>query len=194
MLYDHALHFIYIFTMFHAFRCVFICWKLCADRFRLGWTHDAIIFSTSHSFHAYVPFLFYLSVLGCDCVMFFFSLSLSDRLHIAPKHKSTLVRNPLHFGSSSSDPHVPPPFTFGSVMKRPIRTSRRTFLNVAFMWFYQNFLIPLFLMSLTLRDENLFVRYPWGVPPCSYKSFTLMCIVSIPLCLSLSRYLEVHIS
>ena len=109
MLYDHALHFIYIFTMFHAFRCVFICWKLCADRFRLGWTHDAIIFSTSHSFHAYVPFLFYLSVLGCDCVMFFFSLSLSDRLHIAPKHKSTLVRNPLHFGSSSSDPHVPPP-------------------------------------------------------------------------------------
>ena len=60
-----------------------------------------------HSFYAYVPFLFYLSVLGCDCIMFFFSLS--DRLRMAPKRKSTLTRNPFCSGlSSSSNPPVPP--------------------------------------------------------------------------------------
>ena len=36
-----------------------------------------------------------------------FSLSLSNRLHMALKCKSTLVRNPLHSKSSSSDPLVP---------------------------------------------------------------------------------------
>ena len=44
MLYDYALYSISIFTMFHAFRCVFICWKSCAARFGLGWTHDEIFF------------------------------------------------------------------------------------------------------------------------------------------------------
>ena len=37
-----------------------------------------------------------------------FSLSLSDRLCMTPKHKSTPTRNPFRFGSSSSsDPIVP---------------------------------------------------------------------------------------
>ena len=52
MLYDYALHSIYNFTIFHAFRCVFICWKLCADRFGLGWTHDAISFA----YHMFMHF------------------------------------------------------------------------------------------------------------------------------------------
>ena len=101
MIYDHALHSISIFTMFHAFRCVLECWKLCVGRFRLGWTHDAIIFSTPHV-HAYFmhthPF-FPFFVLFCDCVMSL-SLSLSDRLRMAPKRKSTLAWN----GSSSDLP------------------------------------------------------------------------------------------
>ena len=36
ILYAHALHSHYILTMFHAFRCVLDCWKMCAGRFRLG--------------------------------------------------------------------------------------------------------------------------------------------------------------
>ena len=106
MLYDHALHSISIFTMFHAFRCVFDCWKLCAARFGLGWTYDAIIFSTSH-IHAYFmhtyPF-FSFFILYCDYVLFFFSLSLSlsNKLHMAPKQKSTSTWNPFCSGSSSS--------------------------------------------------------------------------------------------
>ena len=62
-----------------------------------------------HSFHAYIPFLFFLSFLYFDCIFCFslslsLSLSLSDRLRMAPKRKSTPSRNPLHFGTSSSDP------------------------------------------------------------------------------------------
>ena len=85
MLYDHALHSICIFTMFHAFRCVFICWKLCADRFGLRWTHNEIFFfffayhMFMNFFHAYVPFLFYLLVLCCDGTFLFVSFYLSLR-------------------------------------------------------------------------------------------------------------------
>ena len=50
-------------------------------------------------FHVNVSFHFFIS--GCD-------VFLSDRLHMAPKHKSTPTRNPLGFRSSSSDPPVPP--------------------------------------------------------------------------------------
>ena len=96
--------------MFHAFRCVFEYWKLCVGRFGLGWTHDAIIFSTSHV-HAYFMrmYLFFsLFVLSCDCVFCLLPLSFSNRLHMAPKHKSTPTRNPFHSWSSSfSDPLIP---------------------------------------------------------------------------------------
>ena len=50
-------------------------------------------------FHVNVSFHFFIS--GCD-------VFLSDRLHMAPKRKSTPTRNPLGFRSSSSDPPVPP--------------------------------------------------------------------------------------
>ena len=52
--------------------------------------------------------------LDCDCVLFpslslflSLSLSLSDRLQMAPKHKSTPAQNPFGSGSSSSDLSVP---------------------------------------------------------------------------------------
>ena len=55
-------------------------------------------------------------------------------------------------------------FTFSSMMRSPIRTSLRIFLNMAFiwstMWFCQIFLTLLFPMSVTLGDGNLFMRYP----------------------------------
>ena len=125
------------------------------------------------------------------------SLSLSDRLRMAPKHKSTPTRNLFCSRSSSSSTNFPP-FHVGFVMRRPIRTSLRTFLIVAFirstMWFCRILLTLLYPMSFTLGDGNLFVRYPWGVPSCSYRSFTLICTVSIPLYLSLQQYSEVHVS
>ena len=88
-------HFISIFTMFHAFRCVFICWKLCVNRFGLGWTHDAFLL-THHMFMHFscIRTLSFLSIL-CWVVMLcflFLSLSLSHRLCMAPKHKFSLSK------------------------------------------------------------------------------------------------------
>ena len=53
--------------------------------------------------------------------LFLFMLVVS----MAPKHKSTPARNPLHFGASSSSDSSPLPL-FGFVMMMPIRHSRRT--------------------------------------------------------------------
>ena len=95
--------------MFHAFSYVLECWKLCVVRFGLGWTHDTF-FCTSHILaffmHTY-PLLFYCWYF---VVIFFFCfspslpLSLLDRLHMAPKRKSTPSRNLLCSSTSSSDP------------------------------------------------------------------------------------------
>ena len=141
-------------------------------------------------FHAYLSFLFLFFWLWC------LSLSLSDRLRMAPKRKSTLARNSLGFGSSSSDPLIPL-FMFGSVMGRPNRTSLKNFRNMAFIWntmlFYQTFPTFLSLRSFGLRAKNLFMRDPWDVPSCLYRSFTPINTVSIPLYLGLPWHFEVHI-
>ena len=165
MLYDHALHSISIFTMFHAFRCVLDCWKCVLVGLDWFSTHDAIIFSTSHV-HAFIPFLFFLFALLWLCsvsfslslsLSLFLSLSLLDRLHMAPKHKSNPSQDPFRFGSSSS------------------------------------FDLPIPLLHIRFCDW-IYVRFPLGVPSCSYRSFTPICTVSIPLYLSLPRYSEVHVS
>ena len=197
MLYDHALHSISIFTMFHAFRCVLDCWKCVLVGLDWFSTHDAIIFSTSHV-HAFIPFLFFLFALLWLCsVSFSLSLSWID----CTWHPSTnLIRVKTLFVSGLLHllTFLFPFFTFGSVMRRPIKTSLRTFLNMMFirsaMWFCWTFSTFLYLMSFILEDGNLSVRYPWGVPSCSYRSFTPICTVSIPLYLSLPRYSEVHVS
>ena len=166
---------------------------ICDSRFGLGfypWCN--FIFSASHV-HAYFmhTYPFFFSFSGCDV-----SLSLSDRLRMAPKRKSTLARNSLGFGSSSSDPLIPL-FMFGSVMGRPNRTSLKNFRNMAFIWntmlFYQTFPTFLSLRSFGLRAKNLFMRDPWFVPSCLYRSFTPINMVSIPLYLGLPRHFEVHV-
>ena len=202
MLYDHALHFISIFTMFHAFRCVLECWKLCVGRFGLGWTHDAIIFSMSHVhsyfMHTYPFFSFF--VLCCDCVLFLSLIPSLSQIDCAwcPSANLIWLRTLFVLGLPCLLIFPVPLFTFNFTMRRPIRTSLRTFLNVVFiwsaMWFYRTLPTLLYPMSFTLGDENLFVRYPWGVPSCSYRSFTPICTISITKYLSLLWYSEVHVS
>ena len=89
-------------------------------------------------------------------------------------------------------------FMFDFLMRRPVRTSRRTSPNVVFIrnavWFYRIFPILLYPLSFTVGDGNLYVRYPWVVPPWSYRSCTPICTVSIPLYLSLLHIFEVHVS
>ena len=69
-----------------------------------------------------------------------------------------------------------PLFTFSFVMWRPKRTSLRTFRNMAFIRSAMLFcwILPtlLSLLSFRLGVRNLFVRDPWGVPSCLYRSST----------------------
>ena len=203
MIYDHALHFISISTMFHAFRCVLDYWKLHVGRFGLGFNPWCNLFLASHMFmhlssiHT-LSFLF----LDCDCVMFPFSLSLSLSLSLSQIDCAWhLSANPLQLGTLlvlSLFLLIHPLFTFGSVMGRPSKTSLRTFKDVAFiqsiMLFFRTFPTLLYPMSFGLKDENLFMRYPWGALSCLYRSFTPIYTVSIPLYLSLPLHLEVHVS
>ena len=156
-----------------------------------------LIFSKSHVYasfihtYSFIPFsrlwLCYVS-----------SLSLSLSQIDCAWHLSA---NPLRLGTFlvlSLFLLIHPLFTFVSVMGRPSKTSLRTFKDVALiqstMLFFQTFPTLLYLMSFGLKDENLFMRYPWGALSCSYRSFTPIYTVSIPLYLCLPRNFEVHVS
>ena len=106
----------------------------------LDWasTHGAIIFSTSHV-HAY--FMHTLSFLFLYSFVTMFSLSLSLSLSLSrincawnPSTNLILLGTLLILGLLHLLTFPFPLFKFGSVMRRPIRTSLRTFLNVAFIW------------------------------------------------------------
>ena len=117
---------------FMHYRCVFICWNLCTVRFGWGWTHAASLFlyvTCSCIIDAYIPFLFHM-VLSIDAAFLFVSLSLSRYYAWHPSAK------PLHLKSLFILGHLLltlPPFTFGSMKRRLVRTSQRTFLDVVFI-------------------------------------------------------------
>ena len=83
---------------------------LCADRFGLGWAHDAISFAC----HMFMHFPCICTIFQYTCYIWnclglfwlsFFSLPLflfTLVVSMAPKRKSTPARNPLHSGASSS--------------------------------------------------------------------------------------------
>ena len=90
-------------------------------------------------FHAYVPSIFFSSILCCwyfsDCLSLSPSLSFLGyfalwHLNASPLHPRTHfnLRHPLLL------PLTPLHLTFGSTMRRPVRTSWRTFLDEAFIW------------------------------------------------------------
>ena len=125
-------------------------------------------FCISH-IHAYAPFLFYHLVLCYDGAFLLVSLSLSLSRIVCAWHPSA---NPLRLETLFVPGHlllILPLLTFGFVMGRPIRTSWRTSPNMVFIqnatWFYQTFPILLYPLSFTVKDMNLYVRYPGDVPP-----------------------------
>ena len=173
---------------------------MCARRFGLGFTHDTIYIFACHIFMhiSCIHILFFLFIYLWLCSLSFSlspSLSQIDYIwHLSANHKSTLAKNPLGSRSSSSDPPVLPLH----VMGRPNKTSLRTFRNVAFIWstmlFCRIFQTLFSLWLFELRAGNLFVRYPWGVSSCLYRSFTPTYTASIPLYLISPWHFEVHVS
>ena len=141
-----------------------------------------------HTLYLFIPFLVF-DVFCSFSLSLSLSLSHTDRQRNAPKQcKSTLARNPLRGSeSSSSNPHIPS--HIDSVMKRPRRTSLRTFRSVVFIQnarsSCQISLTLLYPKSFRLRDWSPSMGSPRGVRSCSFRSFTPTCTPSIPLCLSL---------
>ena len=106
----HALHHIYIITMFHAFRCVFSLLHYCV-LVGLNWAEPMLflILHVTYScifMHTYLQFFFLLyCVVGTFLIVFLsFFLSFSPSYIscvMAPKHKSTPSRNSLRSRVSS---------------------------------------------------------------------------------------------
>ena len=157
----------------------------------LGWAKPMIFLllhvTCSCIFHAYVPFFSFLLILTVFgtflhvslslSLSFSFSLSLSLSLSL-----SRLVAlwhlnvSPLHPGTLFNLGHllllpllILHPLTFDFVMRRPVRTSQRTFHDAAFIWnaksSYRTFSILTFPLSSTVRVGSHCVASRSPVPP-----------------------------
>ena len=150
-------------------------------------------------FHAYIPFFFILLILNV-LVLFCLSLSLSFFQLVALWH---LNRNLLYPETLFIPRHfllhplriLPPPMS-DSMMIKPVRTFRRTFHNVAFIWnaksFYPTFLILTFLLSSIVGVGSHCVASQSLVFTWSYRSFTSTYMDSTIMYLILSLTFEVH--
>ena len=167
-----------------------VCWLVW-----IGFYPWCNLFLARHMFmHSYIFFSFFLFWLWCVLPL---SLSLSwidCTWHLS----ANLLRLETLFVLGLLLTFLHPIFTFGFVMGRPSKTSLRTFRNVAFIrsvmlscWTFPTLLYP---VSFGLRDGILYVRNPWGVPSCLYRSFTPIYTISIPLYLSLPWHFKIHVS
>ena len=132
-------------------------------------------------FHAYIQFFFfYLYLIDIDlCWYFSLSLSLSLSWLVALWHPNISLLRPRTLFILGHLLLILPPLTFGSVMRRPVRTSQRTFHDEAFIRnaksFYWTFPIPIFPLSSTVGAGSHFVASRSLVPSWSYRSFTPTC-------------------
>ena len=144
--------------------------------------------------YLHLSLFWYWSVLVLFCV----SLSLSLSRLVALWH---LKENPFRLKTLFFLGHLPlilPPPMSNSMMRRPSRTSRRTFHDAAFIRnaksFYQIFPILTFPLSSTVGVGSHCMASSSLVPLWSYKSFTPICMDSILQYLTLSLTLEVRAS
>ena len=130
-------------------------------------------------FHAYIQFFFISILLILICVGTSLSLSLSLSRLVALWHPNISLLRPRTLFILRHLLLILPPLTFGSVMRRPVRTSQRTFHDEAFIRnaksFYWTFPISIFPLSSTVGAGSHFVASRSLVPSWSYKSFTPTC-------------------
>ena len=185
--------------------CVYFVAMLCAGRFGLGWAHDAFKFACHMFMHfqAYKPSCFYhliLKLLGTlliDSLSFFLSLPLTL---VASWHLSVSL---FRLGTFFILGHLlllllltPLPLMFGSVLRRPNRTSLRTFHDVAFIQnaksFCQTSLTLTCPLSSTVRVGSHYVAPRSGALLWWYKSSTPICTDFITLYPSFLLAFEVY--
>ena len=168
------------------FRCVFTLLQWCV-LVGLDWA-EPMMFLTLHVtclciFHAYVPSFIFILILTCVGAFLCLSFSLSFLQLVALWH---LNENPLRPRTLFVLGHLPlilPPPMLGFVIRRPSRTSRRTFHDAAFIQnaksFYQIFPILTFPPSSIVGVRSHCMASSSLVPSWSYKSFTPICTDSI---------------
>ena len=118
-------------------------------------------------FHAYIQFFFFISIL-LILICVGTSLSLSLSWLVALWHPNVSLLRPRTLFILGHLLLILPPLTFGSVMRRPVRTSQRTFHDEAFIRnaksFYWTFPIPIFPLSSTVGAGSHFVASRSLVP------------------------------
>ena len=151
-----------------------------------------------HAFHAYVPSSFYICYIVL-LVLFWLSLSLPLSLFLALVASwlpnANLLRPRTLYVLGHLLPLILHPLPFGSMMKGPIRTSQKTFLDKAFIRnaksSYRIFLMLTYPLSSTVGvGSGVAPRSP--VPPWSYRSFTPICMDLILQYLSFLLAFEVR--
>ena len=145
-----------------------------------------------HTYLSFLPFdICYWLVLFCMSL----SLFLSDSLRNAPK--ASLLCPKTLFIPGHLLPLILFLFTFSFIMRRPVKTSRRTFLDVAFIQNARSssriFLILTYPLSFTVGVRNPFVISQSVVPPWSYRSFTPICTDLILPYLAFSLLFKVYV-
>ena len=184
---------------FMHFRCVFYMLKCCV-LVGLDWA-ELIMFLLLHVtcsciFHAYVLFF---SSFDIDSVWYFstsLSLSLSLFQMVCAWHPSAkLLRPRTLFILGHLLPLTLPPFTFNSMMIKPVRTFQKTFLDMAFIWNARSFFwtspILIYPLSFTVGVRSSFVTSRSVVLSWSYWSFTPICVDLILPYLAFSFLFEV---
>ena len=181
--------------------CVYFVTMMCAGRFGLGWTHDVFKFAYHMFMHfscirTFIYLYFDIDLCWCFSVCLFLSLSLSFFQLVALGHLNENPLRPKTFFVLGHLPHILSPPMFGSMMRRPSRTSYRTFYDAAFILnaksFYQIFPILTFPLSSIVRVRSHCVASQSLVPPWSYRSFTPICMDLILQYLILSLMFEVR--
>ena len=177
------LHCNYIFMHFRYVLYMLNC--LCAVRIGLGWAHDVFKFACHMfmHFHAYVPSCFYLLILNVFDTFLILTLSLSLSLTlVASWHLNVNPLYPWTFFVLGyllllllTSLHL----TYGSMMRRPNRTSWRTFHDEVFIRnaksFCQIFLRLTYPLSSTVGVGSHCVASRSHALSWSYRS-------SIPIC------------
>ena len=185
--------------------CVYFVANMCAGRFGLGWAHNAFIFAC----HMFMPctctFKFLYLLYYILLVLFWMSPSLPLSLFLTLVATWHLDVNSFRPGTLFILKHLlllllltPLPLTSGSMMRRPNRTSLRTFHNAAFIRntksFCQIFLTLTYPLSSIVGVGSHCVASWSRALPWSYRSFTPICTDLILQYLISSLVFKVHIS
>ena len=163
------------------YRCVLYVLKWCV-LVGLDWV-EPMMFLLLHVTYSYIRSTFFLYLIDIDLCWYFsvcHPLSLSFFRLVALWHPNVSLLHPgtlFVLGLLLLLPLlILPPLMFGSVMRKPVRTSRRTFHDTTFIQnaksFYRIFLILTFPLSSTVGVRSHFVASRSLVPRWSYKSFT----------------------